>query len=74
MINNITLMIFMYNVIGEHRWESGNVKVTSLLSSILVDISKIRHIVLDVVYVSLASLGPVMVVELEFPDAVRQLF
>ena len=64
----------MYSVIGEHRWESGNVEVTCLLSSILVDISKIRHIVLDVVYVSLASLGPVMVVELEFPDAVRQLF
>ena len=54
----------MYSVIGEHRWESGNVEVTCLLSSILVDISKIRHIVLDVVYVSLASLGPVMVVEL----------
>ena len=64
----------MYNVIGEHLGNQANVQVTSLLSSILVDISKIRQIVLDVVYVSLASLRPVMMVELEFPDAVRQLF
>jgi hypothetical protein len=64
----------MYSVIERTPWESGSVEVTCSLYSYLVDISKIRHIVLDVVYVSLASLGPVMVVELEFPDAVRQLF
>ena len=64
----------MYSVIGEHLGNPATLRFTSLFSSILVDISKIRHIVLDVVYVSLASLGPVMVVELEFPDAVRQLF